>query len=131
MKRFCCKLAVVMALTLAGAPTSRGQGITIRTLAGSVTPGATDGFGSNAQFSHPEGLALDTGGTLYVADTWNHTIRKITPAGVVSTVAGLAGNFGAADGTNTKARFSRPTGIAMDAATNVYVADSLNHTIRM
>lgn len=89
-----------------------------------------DGPGTNARFYHPEGLALDAGGSLYVADTWNHTIRKITPAGVVSTLAGLAGNFGAADGTNNKARFYRPAGIAVDTATNLYVADSFNHTIR-
>jgi sugar lactone lactonase YvrE len=89
-----------------------------------------DGAGSNAQFYHPEGVATDPGGNVYVADTWNHTIRKITPAGAVTTLAGLAGNFGAADGTNSKARFNRPTGIAVDSATNVFIADSLNHTIR-
>jgi len=65
-----------------------------------------------------------------VADTWNHTIRKITPASTVSTLAGLAGYFGAADGTTSKARFSRPSGIALDNATNLYVTDALNHTIR-
>src|SRR5439155_181391 len=109
---------------------AHAQSLPIRTLAGAVTPGSTNGFGSNARFNHPEGLALDTGGNLYVADTWNHTIRKITPAGVVSTLAGLAGNFGAADGTNSKARFYRPASIAVDSAANLYVADSFNHTIR-
>jgi hypothetical protein len=89
-----------------------------------------DGTGSNAQFYHPEGVATDSGGNVYVADTWNHTVRKITPAGAVTTLAGLAGNFGAADGTNSKARFNRPTGITVDSATNVFIADSLNHTIR-
>jgi sugar lactone lactonase YvrE len=89
-----------------------------------------DGTGSNAQFYHPEGIATDPGGNVYIADTWNHTIRKITPAGVVTTLAGLAGNFGAADGTNSKARFNRPVGVAVDSATNIFVADSLNHTIR-
>lgn len=89
-----------------------------------------DGTGSNAQFYHPEGVAVDAGGNVYVADTWNHTIRKITTAGAVTTLAGLAGNFGAADGTNSKARFNRPTGIAIDSATNIFIADSLNHTIR-
>jgi sugar lactone lactonase YvrE len=89
-----------------------------------------DGAGSNAQFYHPEGVATDPGGNVYVADTWNHTIRKITPAGTVTTLAGLAGNFGAADGTNSKARFNRPAGIAVDSATNLFIADSLNHTIR-
>jgi sugar lactone lactonase YvrE len=89
-----------------------------------------DGTGSNAQFYHPEGVATDAGGNVYVADTWNHTIRKITPAGAVTTLAGLAGNFGAADGTNSKARFNRPTALAVDSATNIFVADSLNHSIR-
>lgn len=89
-----------------------------------------DGTGSNAQFYHPEGIATDAGGNVYVADTWNHTIRKITPAGAVTTLAGLAGNFGAADGTNSKAHFNRPAGIAVDSATNIFIADSLNHTIR-
>jgi sugar lactone lactonase YvrE len=101
------------------------------TLAG--LPGITnsfDGSGTNAQFHHPEGLAVDGAGNIYVSDTLNHTIRKITPGGAVSTLAGLAGKFGAADGTNSKARFNRPGGLALDSATNLYVADSLNHTIR-
>jgi len=89
-----------------------------------------DGSGANAQFYHPEGVATDPGGNVYVADTWNHTIRKISPAGVVTTLAGLAGNFGAADGTNSKARFNRPAALAVDSATNIFIADSLNHTIR-
>jgi sugar lactone lactonase YvrE len=104
---------------------------TVSTLAG--VPGvfnSFDGAGASAQFYHPEAVAADAGGNLYVADTWNHTIRKITPAGVVSTLAGLAGYFGSADGTNSKARFYRPAGIAMDSATNLYVADSFNHTLR-
>ncbi len=89
-----------------------------------------DGSGANASFYHPEGLALDAAGNVYVSDTWNHTIRKITPAGVVTTLAGLAGNFGAADGTNSKARFNRPAGLAVDGSANLYLADSFNHTIR-
>jgi hypothetical protein len=67
---------------------------------------------------------------VYVADAWNHTIRKITPAGNVTTLAGLAGHQGAADGTNNKARFNRPASLALDSATNLFVTDSLNHTIR-
>jgi sugar lactone lactonase YvrE len=103
----------------------------VSTLAG--MPGvfnSFDGTGANAQFYHPEAVAADAGGNLYVADTWNHTIRKITPDGVVTTLAGLAGYFGSVDGTNSKARFYRPAGIAVDSATNLYVADSLNHTLR-
>jgi len=89
-----------------------------------------DGLATDARFSQPEALAVDGAGTVYVADAWNHTIRKITPAGVVSTLAGLAGNPGAADGTNSKARFNRPVGIALDSATNLFVTDSLNHVVR-
>lgn len=107
------------------------SGGTVSTFAGVAgVSNSFDGAGANAQFFHPEGVATDSGGNVYVADTWNHTIRKITPGGTVTTLAGLAGNFGAADGTNSKARFNRPTGIAVDSATNVFIADSLNHTIR-
>jgi sugar lactone lactonase YvrE len=107
------------------------SGGSVTTFAGAAgVSNSFDGTGSNAQFYHPEGVATDAAGNVYVADTWNHTIRKITPAGAVTTLAGLAGNFGAADGTNSKARFNRPTGIAMDSATNIFIADSLNHTIR-
>ncbi len=106
-------------------------GGTVSTLAGA--PGnfnSFDGTGANAQFYQPEGVAVDNGGNVYVADAWNHTIRKITAAGAVSTLAGLAGNYGAADNTNSKARFNRPSSIALDTATNLFVTDSLNHTIR-
>ena len=104
---------------------------TVSTFAGAPgTFNSFDGTGTNAQFFHPEAVAADPGGNLYVADAWNHTIRKITPAGLVSTLAGLAGNFGSADGTNSKARFSRPAGIAVDGATNLFVADMFNHTLR-
>ncbi|MSU57409.1 MAG: hypothetical protein EXS35_04390 [Pedosphaera sp.] len=89
-----------------------------------------DGTGVNAQFYQPEAVAVDGAGNVYVADTFNHTIRKVSPAGAVSTLAGLAGNPGSADGTNSKARFNRPAGLALDTATNLFVTDSLNHTIR-
>ena len=69
-------------------------------------------------------------GNVYVADTDNDTIRKVTPAGVVTTLAGLAGNAGSADGTKSAARFNNPTGVAVDSAGNVYVADDGNDTIR-
>jgi len=108
--------------------TTSGTVITLAGVAGNTN--SLDGTGANAAFNHPEGLALDAGGNLYVADSWNHTIRKLTPAGVVTTLAGLAGEFGAADGTNSKARLNRPGGIAVDSATNIYVADTFNYTIR-
>jgi sugar lactone lactonase YvrE len=92
--------------------------------------GSTDGTGGNARFNQPNGVAGDNGGQLYVADTFNHTIRKITSAGVVSTLAGLAESSGSADGTGNNARFNQPNGIAVDSAGQLYVADTYNHTIR-
>jgi len=65
-----------------------------------------------------------------VADWGNHTVRKITPAGVVSTFAGLAGQRGSADGNGSAARFNTPSGVAVDGSGNVFVADQLNHTVR-
>ena len=104
---------------------------TVTTLAGSAAVrGSQDGTGTAALFSSPVGLALDGAGNLYVADAFNATIRKITPAGVVTTLAGSAGSRGDADGTGAAARFNFPNGVAVDAAGNVYVADTYNDTIR-
>jgi streptogramin lyase len=103
----------------------------VTTLAGSARlPGTADGTGSEARFTHPTGLATDSGGNLYVADTDNHTIRKITPTGTVTTFAGSARMAGSADGTGNAARFNHPEGVATDNTGNIYVADSVNRTIR-
>ena len=75
-------------------------------------------------------MAVDTAGTVYVADTNNNTIRQITPAGVVTTLAGQAGLFGSNDGTGSAARFGGPQAIAVDDTGTLYVADTDNHTIR-
>jgi len=102
---------------------------TVAGLAG--TSGSADGTGSAARFTYPYGMAIDGNGNLYIADTLNGTIRLVTPAGVVSTIAGLAGNHGSVDATGSAARFGYPYGVALDSAgTTLYVADSLNHTIR-
>jgi len=93
-------------------------------------PGAADGLGAAARFNYPEGLVVDTADNIYVADTASHTIRKITPAGLVTTLAGTAGLFGNVDGTGPAARFNAPQGITVDAAGNVFVADTFNSTIR-
>ena len=100
------------------------------TLAGLAGTGSADGTGSAAQFNNPLGVAVDSAGNAYVADTYNNTIRKITPTGVVTTLAGLAGQIGSADGTGSAARFNSPLVVAVDGAGNVYVADSSNNTIR-
>src|SRR5439155_22158877 len=94
--------------------------------------GSADGSGSDARFNffNGAGVAVDSAGNVYVADTSNHTIRKVTPAGDVTTLAGRAGSFGSADGTGSAARFSQPEGVAVDSAGNVYVADHNNSTIR-
>ncbi len=101
----------------------------VTTLAGSYR-GSLDGTGTAARFDTPEGVVVGPGGVVYVADTRNHTIRKITPTGVVTTFAGLAGSGGSADGTGTAARFYFPQGLAVDAGGTLYVADVGNHTIR-
>jgi hypothetical protein len=92
--------------------------------------GSADGAGAQARFAFPGAIATDSAGNVYVADTNNNTIRKITPAGVVSTLAGAVGVEGYTDGNGAAARFARPTGIATDSAGNVYVADYGNYTIR-
>jgi streptogramin lyase len=103
----------------------------VTTLAGLAgNRGNDDGMGSDARFNAPGGLGVDSAGCIYVADIANHTIRKMTPTGVVTTVAGLAGNSGTNDGTGSAARFCYPRGVAVDSAANIYVADSGNHTIR-
>ena len=103
----------------------------VTTLAGvAESSGSTDGAGADARFRQPYGVAVDGDGNLYVADADNHTIRKITPAGVVTTLAGTAESYGSADGRGPLARFSRPYGVAVDGDGNLYVADRNNHTIR-
>ena len=103
----------------------------VSTLAGLAnTAGSANGTGAAARFNHPEGVGVDLSSNVYVADQYNNTIRKITPAGVVSTLAGLAGAPGSTDGTGSSARFNNPSSVAADAAGNIYVADYYNDTIR-
>lgn len=92
--------------------------------------GYADGTGTAARFDQPEGVACDAAGNIFVADSSNQTIRKVTPEGVVTTVAGQAPVRGSADGSGTVARFFYPWAVACDSAGNVYVADLSNHTIR-
>lgn len=101
----------------------------VTTLAGSPgTSGNADGTGAAARFSFLKGIAVDGAGNLYAVD--NSAIRKITPSGVVTTLAGASGEAGDADGPGATARFNRPWGIAADAAGNLYVADTDNYLVR-
>lgn len=102
----------------------------VTTLAGRYSSGSEDSTGTDARFYEPNALAVDAAGNVYVADTGNHTVRKITPAGVVTTLAGTATAYGHADGSGAAARFNYPKGLTVDAAGNVIVADSWNFVLR-
>ena len=104
----------------------------VSTLAGSVSPGSADGTGSTAGFYSPGGIYADGSVTLFVGDSGNNTVRKVTAAGVVTTLAGAPpdGGPGYVDATGSAARFNSPRGVAVDSAGNTYVADLSNSLIR-
>ena len=104
------------------------QGV-VSTLAGSGQQGSADGAGASASFSDPGGIAVDNSGNVYVADSMNNKIRKITPLGVVSTLAGT-GEQGSTDGASGSAEFSYPFALAVDAGGTLYVADVVNNRVR-
>jgi sugar lactone lactonase YvrE len=114
--------AVIRKITTAGVVS------TFAGLAG--TTGTSDGSGAGARFNRPAGIAVDAAGNVYVSDGANHTIRRITPAGAVTTFAGLAETPDAIDGTAGAARFRNPTGIAVGGDGSVYVSDTGNRTVR-
>jgi ribosomal protein S11 len=140
MKKILQLLIGFSAVGLLAMTIARGQSIystpyTFTTLAGVAdgNTGSNDGTNNGARFYWPEDVAVDNAGNLYVADTFNNTIRKMTPLGtnwVVSTIAGTAGTIGNTDGTNLAAQFSAPSAITVDTNGNLYVADTDNHTIR-
>jgi gliding motility-associated-like protein len=99
------------------------------TLAGGLKRGFADGKGPAAAFNQPTGIAVDNAGNVYIADTYNHSIRKITPDGNVSTLAGN-GTAGAANGKGAAARFFKPVALTVDRYNNVYVVDNGNQKIR-
>jgi sugar lactone lactonase YvrE len=115
--------------------TRSGTNWTVATIAG--LPGAAgdyaDGTNAGARFNRPSGIAVDSEGNLFVAERYNHVIRKVSPVGtnwVTTTIAGLAPMPGDQDGTNSEARFYLPSAVAVDASNHLYVADTSNFTIR-
>lgn len=111
-----------------------GNNWIVTTIAGNPSVhGTNDGIGTNALFYVPSGLVVDLATNIYVTDTYNHTVRKISPVGgnwLVTTVAGHGGAAGSTDATGSAARFNQPTGVRLDGATNLYVADTYNQAIR-
>jgi len=110
--------------------TATGEVNTLAGLSPFDSAGSADGTGAAARFYEPDGVAVGPSGDLFIADRGNHIIRKVTPAGVVTTLAGLAGAAGHADGTGAAARFNKPLAVAVDAGGMVYVADAGNCVIR-
>jgi sugar lactone lactonase YvrE len=104
----------------------------VTTLAGDSagSSGSADGTGVAASFNGPQGVAVDEAGNIFVADSWNNTIRQITLAGVVTTLAGTAGASGSTDGAGAAARFNYPQSIVVDGTGNIFVADTGNNAIR-
>ena len=104
----------------------------VSTLAGSGRPGVGDGQGADARFCHPVGIAVDIWGDVFVADTGNHRIRKITPLGVVTTIAGTgaASSADAPGAPGTSSGFNQPTGIAVDREGNIFVSELEARRIR-
>ncbi len=134
MKAHFAVALAVCSLWFGAAPGLLAQSFTFTTIAGSPgVAGADDGTNGAARFDRPTGLAVDGATNIYVSDTSNDTIRKISPLGtnwVVSTIAGIAGVQGAQDGTNGVATLNRPNGIAVDSHGNLFVVDHYNFTIR-
>ncbi len=123
-------LAFVLLNFLAGG-IARADPYYFVTLAGSGAPiDHTDGSGANARLMNPTGVAVDGAGNIYIADGGDHTVRKVTPGGSVSTLAGASGQAGSNDGAYTDARFLYPFAIAVDIAGSVYVTDTGSHTVR-
>ncbi|MGQ9634639.1 MAG: NHL repeat-containing protein [Bryobacteraceae bacterium] len=135
MKRaFACMLiAGILALGPASPQAQAPGPYTISTLAGTGTPGS-EGDGSpatEAQVNNPFGLALDSSGNLYIADQFNNRVRKLTPDGKLSTVAGTGkASYSGDGGSATEAALNHPCGIAIDSAGNLYIADTANNSIR-
>jgi len=109
----------------------------VTTIAGTGVSGYNDGPADEAQFNYPRGICVDDAGNIYIGDSWNHRVRKITPAGMVSTWAGGGSSIGVqsvgdyVDASDTAARFYTPCELSIDQFNNIFVADAYNHRIRM
>ncbi len=103
----------------------------VTTLAGTGWAGATDGLATDASFDSPQGIALGDDGSILVADTGNHTLRRVTAEGYVTTIVGIAGSAGIADGAAATAHFQSPRGVAAGPQGQIFIADTGNHTIRI
>ena len=101
----------------------------VSTFAGSSGAGSNDGQGVLAKFNGPYGTCCDASGNIYIADTYNHKIRKITSTGLVTTVAG-SGTLGSVDGIGSNASFASPASICVDQIGNLYVGDITEPKIR-
>ncbi len=124
------QFATRAAVTIGRVARARLVGI-VSTFAGQAAArGSDDGDLHTARFASPNDIAADRAGNLFVADTANHTIRKISPQGVVSTVAGLAGSSGSQDGTGASARFAYPRGLCVGEDGTLFIADYGNHQVR-
>ncbi len=121
-------IVLVISTIVLAVPTADAAYGTVSTLTGEVY-GGDGGSRLKAYFDFPEDIAKDTSGNFYIADTYNHAIRKINSSGIVSTVAGT-GSYGSADGSTTSATFALPKGVAWGSDGSVYVADSANGKIR-
>ncbi|MES2581195.1 MAG: hypothetical protein V4627_00635 [Pseudomonadota bacterium] len=121
--------AAVVTVVVNCTPVQGKSPFTVSTFAGSDGQTLVDGVGSSARFGRASAIAMDGAGNKYVADSVTHSIRKISPAGVVTTLAGN-GTAGFIDGTGANARFNTPMGVAVDGAGNVYVSDTSNNAIR-
>ncbi|MEO1435361.1 MAG: gliding motility-associated C-terminal domain-containing protein [Bacteroidota bacterium] len=122
---------LTLILFLVSTPLGRLCAQMVSTVAGVIeTPGCVDGIASQALFNNPHGLAIDQQGNVYTADRYSHTIRKITPNGIVSTIAGVKDQIGDLDGPAEQALFNEPWGLCVDAIGNLFVADTRNNKIR-
>jgi hypothetical protein len=108
----------------------------VTTIAGSGIAGLLDGPDSQAKFNYPRGICLDDTGNIYIGDSWNHRVRKISLDGMVSTWAGGGTTIGVqsvgdyVDASDTAARFYTPCELSIDQSNNIFVADAYNHRIR-